>query len=145
MQFRLLDVITEQQLQSCRDIRVTVFVEEQGVPLEDEFNQWDALRPEAKHIVALSEELPVAASRLRFVDGYAKFERICILLAYRKYGLGRLLLARLEELARAEGAGKAVLHGQVQAEGFYEKLGYSREGEAFDEDGILHVKMVKVL
>ncbi|CAM4076137.1 hypothetical protein [Saccharibacillus endophyticus] len=33
MQFRLLDVTTEQQLQSCRDIRFTVFVEEQGVPL----------------------------------------------------------------------------------------------------------------
>lgn len=145
MQFQLLDVSTEQQLQSCREIRVTVFVEEQGVPLEDEFDQWDALRPEAKHIVALSEELPVATSRLRFVGDYAKLERICILLPYRKYGLGRLLLARLEELARAKGAKKAVLHGQVQAEGFYEKLGYTREGEPFDEDGILHVKMAKFL
>lgn len=145
MQFQLLDVSTEQQLQSCREIRVTVFVEEQGVPLEDEFDQWDALRPEAKHIVALSEELPVATSRLRFMGDYAKLERICILLPYRKYGLGRLLLARLEELAQAEGAEKAVLHGQVQAEGFYEKLGYTREGEPFDEDGILHVKMAKFL
>lgn len=145
MQFRVLDVTTEQQLQACRDIRVTVFVEEQGVPLEDEFDQWDALRPEVKHIVALSEDLPVAASRLRFVDDYAKLERICILPPYRNYGLGRLLLSRLEELAQAEGAAKAVLHGQVQAEGFYEKLGYAREGEPFDEDGILHVKMVKSL
>ncbi|GGO02858.1 GNAT family N-acetyltransferase [Saccharibacillus kuerlensis] len=145
MQFRILEVTTEEQLQFCRDIRVTVFVDEQGVPLADEFDQWDAIRPEVRHIIALEGDRPAGTSRLRFVDGYAKLERICILPSYRKYGLGRLLLAKLEELARAAGAEKAKLHGQVQAEGFYTKLGYSREGGVFDEDGIPHALMVKQL
>ncbi|MDO3411085.1 GNAT family N-acetyltransferase [Saccharibacillus sp. CPCC 101409] len=145
MKFELRDAANEEQLQSCKNIRKTVFVDEQGVALEDEFDEWDVLRPEVRHILAFDGNVPVATSRLRRADGCAKLERICILQPYRKYGLGRLLIARLEELARADGLNKAKLHGQTQAAGFYEKLGYSRGSEEFMEDGIPHLLMVKTL
>ncbi|WP_166238988.1 GNAT family N-acetyltransferase [Paenibacillus turpanensis] len=133
---------SEADLQAAFRIRETVFVQEQHVPLADEFDEHEST---ADHILVLDEDTPAGAGRLRVVDGTAKLERICVLPAFRKLGAGAAIVGALEGLAIERGLTKAKLHGQVQAQRFYEKLGYRCASEPFMEDGILHVLMVKEL
>jgi predicted GNAT family N-acyltransferase len=123
-------------------IRQVVFVMEQHCPVQDEFDQFDAT---ASHILAYDGDQPVGTARWRVVDGIAKFERICVLASHRKHGVGKLLVQALEARARRKGLAAAKLHGQVQAAGFYHKLGYVSSGDVFIEDGIEHVLMTKNL
>jgi GNAT superfamily N-acetyltransferase len=58
-------------------------------------------------------------------------------------GIGQRLLAMLEEYAQRHGMARIHMHARVEAAGFYERLGYVREGEVFDEVGVPHVVMVK--
>ncbi|RKD24448.1 GNAT family N-acetyltransferase [Ammoniphilus oxalaticus] len=136
-------VTTKQQLEDAFAIRRTVFVEEQGVALEVEFDQHEA---EAEHILVYSDERqPIGTGRVRAIKDQAKLERICILAPYRKHGLGKVIIETLEQIAREQGFTKALIHGQTQAEGFYRKLGYVTNSEVFMEDGIPHVALTKQL
>ncbi|MEB9303857.1 GNAT family N-acetyltransferase, partial [Bacillus cereus] len=63
----------------------------------------------------------------------------------RTYGLGKVIIQTLEELARNEQVTKVKLHGQTQAEGFYKKLDYETSSDIFMEDGIPHILMTKML
>jgi len=128
-------VTTDEELKAAFSIRKEVFVKEQGVPLEDEFDQFDTLDGQCEHIIVDYKEQPVGTGRLRFVDGVGKLERICILEPYRKYGLGKRIIEALEEIAEERGASKVKLHGQTHAEGFYQKFGYRTASEVFMEDG----------
>ncbi|MEA1010567.1 MULTISPECIES: GNAT family N-acetyltransferase [Bacillus cereus group] len=143
MQSQLITELTD--LETAFHIRKEVFVKEQGVPLADEFDTFDQIDEECKHILVFHNELPVGTGRIRFVDGIGKLERICILKDYRKYGLGKVIIQALEEIARNKDATKVKLHGQTQAEGFYGKLGYQTSSDMFMEDGIPHILMTKVL
>jgi predicted GNAT family N-acyltransferase len=118
-------------------------VKEQGVPLEDEFDQYDKLNGDCQHILVHYNEQPVGTGRIRFVDGVGKLERICILESFRKYGLGKNIIKALEEIAEEQGASQVKLHGQTHAEGFYKKLGYRTSSDVFIEDGIPHILMLK--
>lgn len=139
-------VITEfTDLETAFHIRKEVFVKEQNVPLEDEFDTFDEISEKCKHILVYYNDLPVGTGRIRFVDGAGKLERICILKEYRKYGLGKVIIKTLEEIARNKEATKVKLHGQTQAEGFFKKLGYQTSSDVFMEDGIPHVIMTKAL
>lgn len=135
-------VISKQEREAVYKIRIAVFVDEQGVPLEDELDQYEE---EAEHIIVMDEDQPVGAARWRIVDGIAKFERICVLPSHRKLGLGKLIVEALEESAKEKGLSKAKLHGQTHAEVFYHKLGYGTASDIFMEDGIPHIVMTKVL
>lgn len=130
-------------LEKAKEIRLAVFVEEQGVPLEDEFDQFDVLEDSCQHILVYHEGEAVGTGRIRYVDDYAKLERICMLKQYRKYGLGSVIISSLEEIAKQTGKNKYKLHAQVQAKGFYEKLGYKGVSDEFEEDGIPHLIMEK--
>lgn len=130
-------------LEKAKAIRLAVFVEEQGVALEDEFDQFDELENGCQHILVYHEAEAVGTGRIRYVDGYAKLERICMLKQYRKYGLGSVIISSLEEIAKQADKKKYKLHAQVQAKGFYEKLGYKGVSDEFDEDGIPHLIMEK--
>ncbi|MBM7624249.1 GNAT family N-acetyltransferase [Sporohalobacter salinus] len=132
----------QSELEICFDIRKKVFVEEQGVPLEDEFDKYENT---AEHILGYYNDKPVGTGRMRIVDGIAKLERICILASYRKYGLGKILVQKLEKIAKEKDIVKSKLHGQTHAQQFYEKLGYHKASQVFMEDGIPHLLMVKNL
>ena len=145
MNITVVEVNNQELLEACFAIRMAIFVEEQGVPAEDEFDAYDALGTEARHILLYVDGTPAASSRLRIVDDVAKLERICVMLEYRKHGLGRVLIDKLEQMALDQGLAKAKLHAQVQASGFYERLGYTPASDVFLEDGIPHLLMVKPL
>lgn len=120
------------------------FCRRTGCACADEFDAYDALGTEARHILLYVDGVPAASSRLRIVEQVAKLERICVMLDYRKHGLGRKLINKLEEMA-ADGLEKAKAHAQVQASGFYERLGYAPASDVFLEDGIPHLLMTKKL
>lgn len=138
-------ISTESDLKKAFQIRKEVFVEEQGVPLEDEFDEFDTLNERCEHIMVYYNEQPVGTGRVRWVDGLGKLERICLLEPYRKFGLGKIIIKALEEIAEEKGITQVKLHGQTQAEGFYKKLGYHTSSNIFMEDGIPHILMLKEL
>lgn len=141
----IIRITTKKELDTAFDIRKQIFVEEQGVSEEEEFDQFDSLISEAEHILVYYKDEPVATGRYRIVEDIAKLERICVLASHRKYGLGKVVVESLEVLSREAGISKTKLHGQTQAKGFYEKLGYQQSSEEFMEDGIPHILMVKHL
>ncbi|MEE6450257.1 GNAT family N-acetyltransferase [Gottfriedia acidiceleris] len=138
-------IMNEEELKIAFEIRKDIFVKEQGVSLEDEFDQYDKLNGDCEHILVHYNEQPVGTGRIRFVDGVGKLERICILESFRKFGLGKNIIKALEEIAEEQGASQVKLHGQTHAEGFYKKLGYRASSPVFIEDGIPHILMQKEL
>ena len=138
-------ITAQDDLNTAFQIRKRIFVEEQMVPLEDEFDEFDHLESPAEHILVYWEGQPVGTGRIRWTEGFGKLERVCILPNYRKLGLGKTIIATLEEMAVEKGTTKVKLHGQTHAEGFYHKLGYQTASDVFIEDGIPHVIMQKKL
>lgn len=123
-------------------LRTKVFVEEQGVPADIEFDGQDSC---TEYVLVMADNQPVGTGRMRVVDGAAKLERICVLASHRKYGLGKSIVCALEDIARSKGLSKARLNSQTHAEEFYSKLGYKRASGLFMEAGIAHVLMIKDL
>ncbi|MCT4477358.1 GNAT family N-acetyltransferase [Peribacillus sp. NPDC101481] len=136
-------ITTESDLKVAFQIRKEVFVQEQGFALESEFDEYDTLNALSEHILVYYNEKPVGTGRLRVVDGLGKLERICILEPYRKFGLGKIIIKTLEEIAKKKEISQVKLHGQTQAEGFYKKLGYQTSSDVFMEDGGPHLLMIK--
>lgn len=132
------------RLEACHTLRRVVFVDEQHVDADLE---WDALDPLAEHFLARRTEdaLPLGTARLRVVAGRAKAERVAVRADTRKTGVGRALMEALEGRARAHGCGEIVLNAQLTALPFYEALGYVAEGPVFEEAGIDHRAMRRVL
>ncbi|WP_323675569.1 GNAT family N-acetyltransferase [Halorubellus sp. PRR65] len=140
-------------------VRRAVFVDEQGVDESLEWDDWDD-DPATTHVVAYDRDptrdaavevadgvRPVGAARLRPKDRVdavvGKVERVAVLESYRGTGVGRALMDALEDAGRERGFEGFLLHSQTRAAGFYERLGYERFGDEFDEAGIPHVKMRK--
>lgn len=137
--------VKEQELEEAFKIRKEVFVDEQKVPLEDEFDEYDKEGTLARHILVYHEDQPSATGRLRRLGNTAKLERICVRASHRQYGLGSVVVKSLEKLALEEGFTQAKIHAQTQARSFYQKLGYEQVSEEFMEDGIPHIVMERKL
>ncbi len=113
-------------------VRQTVFVEEQGVPQEEEWDEQDRI---CRHALIRVGDTPVATGRL-LPDG--RIGRMAVLAGARKNGFGRVILRSLVEEARRRGVTGLYLHAQTQALGFYEKEGFLAEGDEFFECEIPH-------
>ncbi|APW96568.1 GNAT family N-acetyltransferase [Halobiforma lacisalsi AJ5] len=134
-------VVDGDDLEDAFEVRHTVFVEEQDVDEELEYDEYD---DDAVHFVAYDGEEPIGVARLRELeDGGGKVERVAVLKSRRGEGIGRLLMDAVEKRAEAMGLSPLVLHSQTHAAEFYDRLGYERHGEEFEEAGIPHVEMRK--
>jgi predicted GNAT family N-acyltransferase len=119
-----------------RSVREPVFVVEQQVPLEEE---WDALDPKCHHVIARdAAHRPIGTGRL---TPEHKIGRMAVLREWRGRGVGEALLVALVDQARALGLREVRLNAQVGALGFYEKFGFESYGERFEEAGIQHQAM----
>ena len=128
-------------LPACLAVRRVVFMEEQGVSEADEI---DGLDPECLHLLASDDGAPVGTARIHFQGEIAKVGRVCVLSSHRGRGLGADLIRAA--LRAAEGqARRAKLGAQVDALGFYEKLGFTATGPVYDDAGIPHRDMVRDL
>ena len=128
----------------ARAIRTEVFVEEQRIPAEME---WDAADTDCVHAVAYNRfGLPLATGRLlQHVPGVAKIGRMAVGQATRGSGVGRAVLDALMSAARARGDHEVLLHAQRSAAPFYARAGFVPRGEVFEEAGIPHIEMVRAL
>ena len=128
-------------------VRVRVFVDEQKIPLEME---WDEADNVALHAVAYNRlGQPLATGRLLQGNpaepGVARIGRMAVERVVRGTRLGRDILETLADVARQRGDREVRLHAQCSAQGFYGRLGFSAVGAPFEEAGIAHIEMARPL
>ncbi|MGX7163126.1 GNAT family N-acetyltransferase [Enterococcus massiliensis] len=122
-----------QRAASCY-IRLQVFVLEQKIPLEEEFDAHDL--DETIYAVLYDENKPAATGRFLQEGTTARLTRIATLPEYRKQHLGSQIIEALEVYALSQGLKKASIHADLTALPFYQKLGYVPYGEVYLEDGV---------
>lgn len=122
---------------SLRALREAVFMREQGVSAELE---WDGLDPACRHVLArLDNGAAVGCGRL---TPAGKIGRVAVLPPWRKQGIGRAIMAALLDEAVARGHGRVTLDAQLSAVAFYLPLGFAVRGEVFMDAGMPHLHMV---
>lgn len=125
---------------ALRYIRQTVFIDEQQVPEELE---WDGLDPDCIHVlVQNSNKAPVATARMT-LDGH--IGRMAVLANYRRQGIGSAMFCLLLDHARKLGLQKVRLNAQLSVKYFYEKQGLHSLGDEFQDAGIPHIRMEREL
>ncbi|WP_042423371.1 GNAT family N-acetyltransferase [Streptacidiphilus anmyonensis] len=135
-----------------RVVRHEVFVEEQQVPVELEYDELDAT---SVHVLARAADgTPLGTGRLIHGpqalaatgrEGVVLLGRLAVRQSARGTGLGAALVRAIEAAGREHGGLELELHAQVQALGFYERLGYVAFGEEYPDAGIPHQSMLKRL
>ena len=128
--------------QEIKDLRFEVFVREQNIAPEIEL---DSDEYNYLHLCLYKDDVLVAYARARARGEVMRLGRILVKKEHRGQGLGAAIMNYCEEKAREKGCKVLELNAQYRAIGFYEKLGFSAEGEFFEEAGIPHKKMKKVL
>ncbi|WP_393099323.1 GNAT family N-acetyltransferase [Streptomyces sp. LN325] len=139
--------------EACFAVRKEVFVGEQGVSEDIEYDAYDA---GALHVLAVRDDgTPLGTGRLLSgEDAAAKtggdprvgsLGRPAVTKEARGLGVGVALVGAIEDAARARGLTSVDLHAQTHALGFYERLGYVAYGEEFLDAGIDHRAMRKTL
>jgi YbgC/YbaW family acyl-CoA thioester hydrolase len=125
-------------------LRTEVFVEEQGV---SQALEWDEDDARSVHAVLRNRMgLPVATGRLLpAVEGVSKIGRMAVKRKLRGLKLGDHVLTGLLNAARQRGDREVVLHAQCTAENFYQRQGFIRRGDVFQEAGMDHVEMAITL
>lgn len=123
-------------MHAIRDVRTEVFIEEQNVPQEEE---WDGLDAEAIHVLALDDDDEAIATGRLLNDG--KIGRMAVRKPWRGKGVGGAVLRFLMEEAHAHGHINVKLAAQVHAIPFYEKFGFKAYGDEFMDAGIPHYWM----
>ncbi|MFJ8136278.1 GNAT family N-acetyltransferase [Streptomyces sp. NPDC096013] len=139
--------------EACFAVRKEVFVVEQGVAQEIEYDAYDAV---ATHVLAVREDgMPLGTGRLLHGEaaaaktggdlGVGSLGRLAVSKEARGLGVGVALVRAIEDAARARGLAAVDLHAQTHALGFYERLGYEAYGPEFPDAGIPHRAMRKTL
>ncbi|MFF0424475.1 GNAT family N-acetyltransferase [Streptomyces sp. NPDC004520] len=151
--YTVREAVGEGDREACFAVRREVFVEEQGVPRELEYDTYDAT---AVHVLAVrADGLPLGTGRLLYgADAVGKtggdasvgsLGRLAVAKAARGLGVGAALVRAVEDAARERGLSAVDLHAQTHALGFYERLGYEVYGPEFPDAGIPHRAMRRAL
>ncbi|WP_101757068.1 GNAT family N-acetyltransferase [Oceanicoccus sp. KOV_DT_Chl] len=127
----------EQDRDLLRAVRDTVFIQEQNVPIELE---WDEHDTTASHWLAMDNEKAIGTCRM-LGDGH--IGRMAVLPNYRQQGIGRLLLQSALQQARINQYYEVYLYAQTHAIDFYQREGFTTYGEEFLDAGIPHLSMRK--
>jgi YbgC/YbaW family acyl-CoA thioester hydrolase len=128
----------------ARQVRTAVFLEEQRIPVDME---WDELDAGAVHAVARNRlGLVVGTGRLlQHAPGVSRIGRMAVNRVLRGTNVGRDVLRALVLAAAQRGDHEVLLHAQRTAQGFYARLGFEPRGEPFEEAGIVHIEMHRAL
>ncbi|MBE9567929.1 MAG: GNAT family N-acetyltransferase [Proteobacteria bacterium] len=118
-------------------IRRQVFIEEQDVP---EDLEWDELDESSTHFIVTDHKKPIACARLTTAG---QIGRMAVLSEYRGRGIGSRLLQAVLQAAQQRDLPDVYLHAQVSAIPFYVRHGFTCRGETFSEAGIAHREMIK--
>jgi len=133
----VLVIKSRDEMLESRKIRQRVFIEEQQVPPEIEYDEFEET---ATHVLARTGEKAVGTARWRETEKGFKLERFAVSIAARGKGVGAALVEFI--MTQIEDKTCVYLNSQVSALGFYSKLGFVAEGEIFYEADIPHRKMI---
>ena len=127
-------------LTEVMDIRMRVFVDEQGFPAEEEKDEYDA---RAIHALLYDDDHNPAATGRLYIDddGYWRLGRLAVLKEKRGQQLGDLVMRMLLDKALGVGAQRFRLSAQRQAEGFYALYGFTPFGEEYMDHHVPHIEM----
>jgi predicted GNAT family N-acyltransferase len=128
-----------EDLDTCRALRRTVFIDEQGVT---EAEEWDGRDAEAMHLLGWIDDRAVATARIVLEGETGKIGRVCVLAEARGTGAGAAIMRGAIAALRDQGARYAKLSAQTHALPFYEKLGFAAYGPEYPDAGIPHRDMV---
>ena len=129
----------DQLQQDARLIRELVFIVEQNIPEQDEWDDQDAI---SQHFVVYDHDQPIATARLLQDNSVG---RVAVIQKYRGQGIGRMIMLDIIRYAQQQQYPFLKLSSQVHAISFYEKLGFVTQGDPYDECGIPHIKMMMPL
>lgn len=124
--------------QEAKDIRIEVFVKEQG--FKNEFDEIDTI---SHHIVAFDEGKPIGTCRFFKENDHYTIGRVAVLKKYRNQHIGNLLIRTAEKEIKKLHGDLIVVHAQVRICPFYEKQGYIQFGQIDDDEGVPHMWMKK--
>jgi len=126
-------ITSENNLKIAFAIRKKVFVEEQKVPEDIE---WDEFEYIANHVLAYIQDTPAGTARWRQTQKGMKLERFAVLPKFRSCGVGKNLVHFiLNELMNSE---TIYLHAQEHVVSFYKRFGFVKKGDKFFEADIPH-------
>ena len=137
--FVITQVNWSDMTEHLRSIRTRVFIEEQNVPEELE---WDNDDLSCIHLLATKDKKHIATARLLKTG---QIGRMAVLKPYRRCGIGSKMLKKLLSIAKGMGMEMVFLNAQIDAKGFYQNFGFKEIGDVFDDAGIPHIKMTKSL
>jgi len=122
-------------------VRWAVFVEEQGLPADEEVDEWDGI---CDHLVATLDGAVVGTARLVPQDAHTvRIGRVAVRREARHQGVATRLMLRCEARAADQGREVVRLSAQWGVVSFYEQLGYVVTGDPYVEAGLVHVAMTK--
>jgi len=136
-------VSSAKELEDALEVRREVFIKEQGISPEEEYDGYDE---KALHMVVMDRAKVIGTARVRFLsDRKAKIERMAVLKAFRRRGFGSGILSFLNEQIGNKQVDELILHAQYSVMAFYKSCGFKETGLPFLEAGIKHIKMKKRL
>lgn len=146
----IVPVTNEGELFQALAIREIVFIEEQSVPesLErdaEDANAYHVLAMEGGHAIGTGRLVELAEAPAGAQGRWGRIGRMAVLSSHRKSGIGARLLAALEAEAKKRGLTGIKLHAQLSAMEFYKRHGYEADGAVFEEAGMPHLEMKKLL
>jgi len=139
-QYQIEQVDWQQAEKALTAIRMTVFVDEQNVPIELEI---DGLDPRCIHVMACDLENNTIGAARMLEDGH--IGRMAVLREYRNNGIGSALLNTLIEIARTTNLQCVYLYAQISAVKFYKNHQFTQYGKEFMDAGIPHIAMQRLL
>ena len=132
-------VTNDEELRGAFEVREQVFIQEQSVPEDLEYDGYD---DEALHMVVKDDNRVIGTARVRFpATNQAKIERIAILKPFRRRGIGSNVISFLKEELRSKQIEHVVLHAQCVVTAFYKSCGFEETGLPFWDAGIKHIEM----
>lgn len=143
---RVKRVMTQEQLDSCLNVRKEVFVQEQHVDISIEMDEYDRIdSDEVKHVIAVYQGEAVGTLRYFKEDNRYKVGRVAVLSSYRGFDIGTKMLDYVEKQALNNGIEEIYLGAQCRSMNFYFRNGYLAYGDIYEEANIEHQYMKKKL
>ncbi len=137
MKIEHIDFLDIDKMEIAKQIRYKVFVIEQNVPFEED---WDEEYSE-NYLLYDDNGLAIGTMRWRDLGEKVKLERVSVLKEYRNRGFGEILIREVIKEIKAKTTKPIYLHSQLKAIPLYERIGFKQYGELFYEADIPHYAM----
>ena len=141
--FACFDELTPREVHDMLQLRAAVFVVEQACAFQDvdgaDPSSWHLLGTKGVQLIAYCRLVPPG---VKYPE--ASIGRVVTALEARRSGAGRALMREALRRAEALWPGAPLRIGaQLYLKAFYESFGFAQSSEPYEEDGILHIEMMR--